>query len=431
MLCHATARTLPLRLRGLRLSSSTVPPPFLVEQWSGWSSGGGLSNSDCQPMKQSTLLAMANADELKRWDDLELGYGDQKGCETLRKEILGTFDEDVMSSRVVGTEDFTDASSSDADGPLTVDDINVVVPAEGIYLTMNAILEEGDEVVVAMPCYQSLHQLAESKGCKVKGWYPSVGTRPGNDSFSLGPDNTKYYNFDISEFERLVTPETKMVVMNFPHNPTGAMLTPGELHRVVKACRKNDCYLFNDEMYKYLEHKGKATLPSVATVYEKGISLGGVSKWGSLAGIRIGWIASQDPQVMEAVAQLKDYTTISASRPAEVLASIGIRNRGVLVQQNKDIIYEGKSYLKSFVQHHHELFEWVEPEGGSFAFVKLAPGISASAYTAKLAEEAGLSVMPSDLFVEAGDEALRVCFGRSNAPEMIDVWDRHIAEKKL
>merc|ERR1711871_66397 len=167
-----------------------------------------------------------------------------------------------------------------------------------------------------------------------------------------------------------------------------------------------------------------------ATVYEKGISLGGVSKWGSLAGIRIGWIASQDPQVMEAVAQLKDYTTISASRPAEVLASIGIRNRGVLVQQNKDIIYEGKSYLKSFVQHHHELFEWVEPEGGSFAFVKLAPGISASAYTAKLAEEAGLSVMPSDLFVEAGNEALRVCFGRSNAPEMIDVWDRHIAEKK-
>lgn len=184
MLCRAAARTLPLRLRGLRLSSSTVPPPFLVEQWSGCSSGGGLSNSDCQPMKQSTLLAMANADELKRWDDLELGYGDQKGCETLRKEILGTFDEDVMSSRVVGTEDFTDASSSDADGPLTVDDINVVVPAEGIYLTMNAILEEGDEVVVAMPCYQSLHQLAESKVSERA--FPSLLRNPHPNTFFSG-----------------------------------------------------------------------------------------------------------------------------------------------------------------------------------------------------------------------------------------------------
>ena len=148
-----------------RLSTSrTTPPPFLVEQWSGWSSGGGLSNSDCEPLKQSALLAMANDDERKRWDDLELGYGDQKGCEHLRGQILETFEEDVMSSRVVGTEDFTDASAdSSAGGPLTVDDVNVVVPAEGIYLTMNAILEEGDEVVVAMPCYQSLHQLAESK----------------------------------------------------------------------------------------------------------------------------------------------------------------------------------------------------------------------------------------------------------------------------
>ena len=178
-------------------------------------------------------------------------------------------------------------------------------------------------LVAVAPYTLLIHYLHTTQGCKVKGWYPDVGTRPGNDSFSLGPDNTKYYNFAISELERLVTPSTKMVVMNFPHNPTGAMITPGELHRVVKVCRDNDCYLFNDEMYKYLEHKSLSTLPSVATSYEKGISLGGVSKWGSLAGIRIGWIASQDEEVMKAVAQLKDYTTISASRPAEVRRRVG------------------------------------------------------------------------------------------------------------
>ncbi|GMH59096.1 hypothetical protein TL16_g02759 [Triparma laevis f. inornata] len=102
-----------------------------------------------------------------------------------------------------------------------------------------------------------MHQLAESIGCKVKPWLPTISDRPGNDSFSLGPDNTKFYNFSISDLEKLITPSTKMVVMNFPHNPTGAMITEGELNRIVRACEKNDCYLFNDEMYKYLEVRGQ------------------------------------------------------------------------------------------------------------------------------------------------------------------------------
>ncbi|GMI13280.1 hypothetical protein TrVE_jg12587 [Triparma verrucosa] len=401
---------------------SATPPPFLVEQWEGWEAGKlVLSNSDCEPIKQSSLLSMADDECKARWDDLDLGYGHQKGCEHLRADILGTFNNDSLT----GIEDFTDEGKASKSSPLTVDDINVVVPAEGIYLTMNALLEEGDEVVVAMPCYQSLHQLAESKGCMVKPWLPTVDSRPGNDSFSLGPDNTKFHNFSISDLESLITPSTKMVVMNFPHNPTGAMITEGELQRIVRACEKNDCYLFNDEMYKYLEHKGKATLPSVAGIYEKGISLGGVSKWGSLAGIRIGWVVSQSEEVMSKISQLKDYTTISSSRPAEVLASIGIRNRNLIIQNNLDIIHCGKGYLKSFAQVHSEHFEWIEPEGGSFAFLRLR-NEKASPYVRELAEKANLCVMPSDLFVHGGDDSLRVCFGRKDAIEMIDTWSKHL-----
>ena len=238
---------------------SATPPPFLVEQWEGWEAGKlVLSNSDCEPIKQSSLLSMADDECKARWDDLDLGYGHQKGCEHLRADILGTFNNDSLT----GIEDFTDEGKASKSSPLTVDDINVVVPAEGIYLTMNALLEEGDEVVVAMPCYQSLHQLAESKGCIVKPWLPTVDSRPGNDSFSLGPDNTKFHNFSISDLESLITPSTKMVVMNFPHNPTGAMITEGELQRIVRACEKNDCYLFNDEMYKYLEVRNCSLLPT-------------------------------------------------------------------------------------------------------------------------------------------------------------------------
>jgi len=102
--------------------------------------------------------------------------------------------------------------------------------------------------------------------------------RPGQSSFAFGPDSTNFWDFDVDELAKLITPDTKMLVLNFPHNPTGAMLTHGQLSRIVSLCRDNDVYLFNDEMYKYLEHKGRVTLPSVCTVYEKGISLGGVSK---------------------------------------------------------------------------------------------------------------------------------------------------------
>ena len=134
---------------------------------------------------------------------------------------------------------------------------------------------------------------------------------------------------------------------------------------------------------------------------------------------------SQSKEVMSKISQLKDYTTISSSRPAEVLASIGIRNRNLIIQNNLDIIHCGKGYLKSFAQVHSEHFEWIEPEGGSFAFLRLR-NEKASPYVRELAEKANLCVMPSDLFVHGGDDSLRVCFGRKDAIEMIDTWSKHL-----
>ena len=278
---------------------------------------------------------------------LGLGYGHQLGCPLLR--------EDIVSNYFERNENVSISTS----------DINVVVPAEGIYLAMTTLLSPSDHVVVTTPSYQSLHQLAESRGCDVSRWSPSVSV-------------DGKFTFDIDELISKITPQTKMVVMNFPHNPTGAMITPAELRCIIYHCRANDAYLFMDEMYKYLEHPGVETLPSVATLYEKGISLGGVSKWGSLAGIRIGWVATKDELAKREIARMKDYTTISSSRPSEVLASIGLRNKSLLVKNNMDIINEGKAHLRAFVQSHPDKFEWVEPEGGERArssdeYISVAP----------------------------------------------------------
>mmetsp|Transcript_18185 Transcript_18185/g.37848 ORF Transcript_18185/g.37848 Transcript_18185/m.37848 type:complete len:397 (+) Transcript_18185:162-1352(+) len=373
-----------------RRSLSVLPPPFLVEQWEGWESGKYvLSNSDCEPIQMTDLLEMADEECKERWSSLNLGYGHQLGCPLLRDDIVKYYFERGNVA-------------------ITPSDLNVVVPAEGIFLAMTTLLQPSDHCVVTTPSYQSLHQLAESKGCEVSKWSPSA---------SGGK-----YHFDVDRLISMIKPSTRMVVLNFPHNPTGGTITVPELQSIVDACRSNDTYLFMDEMYKYLEHPGVETLPSVATLYEKGITLGGVSKWGSLAGIRIGWLATKDDYAKKEIARLKDYTTISSSRPSEVLASIGLRNKTTLIHNNLDIINEGKTYLHSFVRSHPDKFEWLEPAGGSFSFIKLLGSTTASSYVKVLAEEADLCVMPSELFVDAGDKSLRICFGRKGTTDMIERW---------
>lgn len=246
LLPRSTSRFSPGSLLTRSLSSSSsapgVPPPFAVEQWSGWESGlHVLSNSDCAPLKQSTLLAMATPEQKEAWDNLELGYGEQRGATFLREAICKTYET-------------TDPATGEELPAITPEHVNVVVPAEGIFLAATALLSPGDEVVCAMPCYQSLHQLAETRGCSVTPWMPTVASRPGQSSFMFGPDETLYHNFDVAELERLVTPDTKMVVLNFPHNPTGAMLTSAELRKVVEICAKADA------LVQRCEGQARATL---------------------------------------------------------------------------------------------------------------------------------------------------------------------------
>lgn len=118
--------------------------------------------------------------------------------------------------------------------------------------------------------------------------------------------------------ELLLVLLSQAVITNFPHNPTGAHLTKSDWQRLCNLCQTRGAYLFNDEMYRLLEHDPKALLPSAADSYERGISLSGMSKALSMPGLRIGWVAMQDQQLLQKVTELKDYTTICSSAPSEV-----------------------------------------------------------------------------------------------------------------
>ena len=382
---------------GRRLLSSASRPlrPFLVERYPGWTAPRvlSLSSSECEPLQMRELLELADDDARERWESLSLGYVEHnQGSQFLRDEIACQYD------RV---------------GP---DQVNIVAPQEGIYLAMRALLSPGDHVVVTSPCYQSLFEVALHIGCEVSHWEP----RGFGDG---GPW------FDPADLEALLRPGTRLVVANLPHNPTGALPSEAEAAAIVGACERAGAHFFVDEMYRGLEHDGRAPLAAACDASPRGVTLGGVSKAHGLPGLRIGWLASQDAGFNATVARLKDYTTICPAAPSEVLATIALRSQPTIVGANRVRLARGRDALRAVVARQAEHLEWDEPGGGSggagggpFAFVRLADGGSAAGYCDDLLERTGLMLLPSTLF-GFGDERVRVTFGHDAKLERLALWE--------
>jgi len=166
-----------------------------------------------------------------------------------------------------------------------------------------------------------------------------------------------------------------MLVINFPHNPTGHTLTRAELDALIGLARKHGLYLFSDEMYRLLEYDPGMRLPAVCDLYEKGISLSGLSKSFALPGLRIGWLATQENALMQSWLAFKDYTTICNSAPGEILAIIALQNKEQIIRRNLDIIQENIASAEQFFARHAQQFAWFGPRAGSVAFPEwLGPG---------------------------------------------------------
>ena len=222
-------------------------------------------------------------------------------------------------------------------------------------MAMRCMASPGDHVIAPFPAYQSLYANLTSIGCTVDKWEPQLvedeevmeeekvklkeGSGDIKDVASKRRKLTRArWRFSVSSLERLVKPTTKLIVVNFPHNPTGAVLDAADWTRLVEMCRRRSIALFSDEMYKYLVDDGEgeslgnggvltsATLPSACDVYEKATSLFGVSKSLSLPGLRIGWLVTRDGGVMDKLKSFKDYLSICSAAPSEILSLIAIRS---------------------------------------------------------------------------------------------------------
>lgn len=340
-----------------------------------------LCASDVEPVSLEELLGLADEDSLERWRSLSLGYTEPPGLPALREAV---------------------AELHPGLGP---DDVMVVSGAqEGIFLLLNAALEAGDHAIVVWPAYQSLFEVARSAGAEVT---------------LLPLRHEEGWALDVDALARAVRPDTRLIVVNYPHNPTGAHLDEDAFRRVVALARDAGATLLSDEVYRFLELDGRPCLPPAAGLDETAVSLGVLSKAFGLPGLRIGWLATRDHALLDRAARLKDYTTICASAPSEVLALAALRARAALLERSRGIVAANLALLDGFFRRWEPRFEWVRPAAGSIAFPRLRDGGDADAFVAGLVEAEGVLLLPGSAFA-AGTDHFRVGYGRTDMAEALE-----------
>lgn len=323
---------------------------------------------------------MADGEGMKHWNLLSLGYTESQGNPVLRNEISKLYE------------------------GITAKDITVMAPEEGIFIAMNVLLEKGDEVIVTFPGYQSLYEVAHSIGCEVKRW---------------APRKEKDWHFSTEDLEELISSDTKMMVINFPHNPTGSIISKEEHEQIIKLAEENNILIFSDEMYRFLEYDENERLASMIESTDNAIALGGLSKSFGLAGLRIGWLVTKNKDWHEKFIMFKDYTTICNSAPSEILAFIGLRAKDKIISKNRQLIAQNLQTLNQFFKNHRGFFKWKEPQAGSIAFPALNINMPASDFCNKLIQQKGVMVLPGDVY-DYGGEHLRIGFGRKSFPVALE-----------
>ena len=337
-----------------------------------------LCASDVQPWTLADVLSLADDDARERWEKLSLGYTESLGLPVLREEIARLY------------------------RGLTADDVITFAGAEeGIFLAMHALLAPGDHAVVVWPSYQSLHEVARSIGASV----------------TLVRLDPKDWSLDVDAVAAAMRPNTRVIVINSPHSPTGAQLPGDQLARLISIAELHGATLFSDEVYRFLEHSAPA-LPPAAECSDRAMSLGVMSKAFGLAGIRIGWLAMRDKATRQRIAALKDYTTICNSAPSEVLALIGLRARPRLVERARAIIDSNLALLDDFFHRHGDRFAWARPAAGSVCFPRLIDG-DIDLFTAELVEREGVLLLPSSQFGYSGNH-FRLGYGRADMPAALE-----------
>lgn len=342
-----------------------------------------LSPSDCEALSQRELVDGMDPEVSGLWSSLKLSYTDSNGHPLLRQEIAGQ------------------SPGINAEQVLTC------APEEGVFIAMHALLKPADRVIVTAPGYQSLHAIARSIGCAVDFW----PVQPEGGSWAL----------DMDLLAKLL-PGAKLLVVNFPHNPTGYLPARPLFARILEMAERAGARVFSDEMYRLLERDASARLDPVSSLLADAVSLGGLSKSCGLPGLRSGWLISRDKGFLQRCRVLKDYLTICAPAPAEILSIAALRRVNELSQRCLSLICENERLMRNFCARHPGLLRWYAPQAGSTIFPRWNGEGDANQLAERCLEREGLMVVPGAMF--GGDARhFRVGLGRVDFPAALEAFE--------
>ncbi|MGI8715553.1 MAG: aminotransferase class I/II-fold pyridoxal phosphate-dependent enzyme [Solirubrobacteraceae bacterium] len=336
-----------------------------------------LSSSDCESRTIEGLLALepdAHARLLQTW----CGYTESAGAPELREAIADLYEH-------AGADDVIVCSCAE----------------EGIFLLYHALLRAGDHAIVEAPGYESAFELARSTGAQVSRW-----TRRFQDGWAHDPE----------ALHGLLGPDTRVIYLNQPHNPTGTLMHRDTYAAVAELAREREIVLFGDEVYRELEHDPRDRLPAACDLDKRAVSLGSISKSYGLPGLRLGWLVTRDAGLRASLLALKDYTTICSSAPSELLTAVALRHRSELLERNLGLVQRNLTLLDEFFVRHPE-FHWIRPTASPIGFPRVDGIDDVDELCARLAG-AGVLLLPGSVY-DMPDH-VRFGFGRADLPEALD-----------
>lgn len=350
-----------------------------------------MTASDAESMSLRDLLSYATPEDREAFEGLWLGYTETFGAPDLRATIAATY------------------ANQSADNILCF-----AGASEGIYAANSVLLDKDSHAIVVTPNYQS-HETLPQAICSATG-------------VPLDADDD--WSLDIDRIKAAIQPNTKLITINFPHNPTGAILPLDRYMALIDLCRHHGIWLLHDEIFNGLGPTGTVHLPFAADVYERGVSLGVTSKSYGLPGLRIGWIACQDHDMLSRMERLKHYLSIANSGPSERLANIALKNRDALLARTCAIVDENLPKWDAFFGRHSDLFDWQRPDGACMGFPRYKGPEGVEAFCKTLVEQSGVLFLPSTIYsselTDTPQDRFRLGFGRLGLDEGLAALEAHL-----
>ncbi len=350
-----------------------------------------LCSSDVQGMAMQDVLALADDETLALWHRLELGYTETAGLPALR-DAIATLYAGIHADEVVT---FSGAE-------------------EAVFVAANVLLGPDDHFVTTWPGYQSLYEVGRACGADVT-------------LVELHPE--QQWQLDVAAIKQAVRPNTKMIVVNVPHNPTGGMMPAADWHELVAFADAAGIVLFADEVYRMLEYNPQDRLPAACELSASALSMGVMSKAFGLAGLRIGWLVVRNAVLRQRLLAYKDYTTICNSAPSEILALIALRAATRVLVRSRQIVLRNVQLFHEACRAHADVLSMVPPRAGSVAFARLELGRPIAEVATELAHHHGVMILPAEVYGYPGNY-FRVGFGKENFSEGLARFVAYIAEQK-